>query len=219
MKLESTPFSLSNLEAAVGLAVASYPVAYGVYNYDSWKEEQDKKEKRKQMAAKKAAKAKAAAAKAKSKGTKKKKEKKAKANTADNTAEKYAKQVMKGQEKKAPKVDNSLVDVNFDGKSEEWFLSEATLKSAIEKPKPSADANDGASNESDEWFGRDVSESTVMAMVEEAETVLQEIAQQGGYLDNLSPPSPKRQVTSKKQVAAKKVFKKSGSFSSYLDSL
>ena len=125
---------------------------------------------------------------------------------------------MKGQEKKTPKVDNSPVDVNFDGKSEEWFLSEATLKSAIEKPKPSADANDGASKGS-EWFGRDVSESTVMAMVEEAETVLQEIAQQGGYLDNLSPPSPKRQVTSKKQVAAKKVFKKSGSFSSYLDSL
>ena len=218
MKLDSTPFSLSNLEAAVGLAVASYPVAYGVYNYDSWKEEQDKKEKRKQMAAKKAAKAKAAAAKAKSKGTKKKKEKKTKANTADDTAEKYAKQVMKGQEKKTPKVDNSPVDVNFDGKSEEWFLSEATLKSAIEKPKPSADANDGASKGS-EWFGRDVSESTVMAMVEEAETVLQEIAQQGGYLDNLSPPSPKRQVTSKKQVAAKKVFKKSGSFSSYLDSL
>ena len=209
MKLDSTPFSLSNLEAAVGLAVASYPVAYGVYNFDSWKEDQDKKEKKKRMAAKNVAKAKAAAAKDKGKGTKKKKEKKAK----DDTAEKFVKQVMKGQEKKAPKVDNSPVDVNFDGKSEEWFLSEATLKSAIDKPKPSADANEGASNES-EWFGRDVSESTVMAMVEEAETLLQ----QGGYLDNLSPPSPKRQVTSKKQVA-KKVFKKSGSFGSYLDSL
>ncbi len=214
MKIDSTPFSLSNLEAGVGLAVASYPVAYGVYNYDSWKEEQDKKEKKKQMAAKKAAKAKAAAAKAKAKGTPKKKktEKKAK----DDTAEKFAKQVMKGQEKKSPKVDNAPVDVNFDGKSEEWFLSEATLKSEIEKTKPQTAANGDASNES-EWFGRDVSESTVMAMVEEAEAV---IAQSGGYLDNLSPPSSKRQVTSKKQVAAKKIFsKKSGSFGSYLDSL
>ncbi len=215
MKIDSTPFSLSNLEAGVGLAVASYPVAYGVYNYDSWKEEQDKKEKKKQMAAKKAAKAKAkaAAAKAKAKGTPKKKAEK---KTKDDTAEKFAKQVMKGQEKKAPKVDNSPVDVNFDGKSEEWFLSEATLKSEIEKtkPQPAAAANGDASNES-EWFGRDVSESTVMAMVEEAEAV---IAQSGGYLDNLSPPSSKRQVTVKKQ-AVKKEFKKSGSFGSYLDSL
>mmetsp|Transcript_12710 Transcript_12710/g.18214 ORF Transcript_12710/g.18214 Transcript_12710/m.18214 type:complete len:430 (-) Transcript_12710:279-1568(-) len=221
MKIDSTPFSLSNLEAGVGLAVASYPVAYGLYNYNSWKEEQESKEKRAKMAAKKAAKAKAkaAAAKAKAKGTPKKKktEKKGK----DDTAEKFAKQVMKGQEKKSPKVDNSPVDVNFDGKSEEWFLSEATLKSEIEKtkPKPPATADGDASSES-EWFGRDVSESSVMALVEEAETVLQ-VAQQGGYLDNLSPPSTKRQVTSKKQVAAKKAFsKKSGSsFGSYLDSL
>ena len=220
MKIDSTPFSLSNLELGAGLAVASYPVAYGVYNYDSWKEDQQKKEKRAKMAAKKAAKAKAkaAAAKAKAKGTpKKKKEKKAK----DDTAEKFAKQVMKGQEKKSPKVDNSPVDVNFDGKSEEWFLSEATLKAEIEKSKPTpADANEDASNES-EWFGRDVSETTIMAMVEEAETVMQEIAQQGGYLDNLSPPSSKRPVTSKKQMTAKKPVsnKKSGSFGSYLDSL
>eukprot|EP00577_Skeletonema_sp_RCC1716_P011417 CAMPEP_0113389808 /NCGR_PEP_ID=MMETSP0013_2-20120614/9823_1 /TAXON_ID=2843 ORGANISM="Skeletonema costatum, Strain 1716" /NCGR_SAMPLE_ID=MMETSP0013_2 /ASSEMBLY_ACC=CAM_ASM_000158 /LENGTH=428 /DNA_ID=CAMNT_0000272907 /DNA_START=87 /DNA_END=1376 /DNA_ORIENTATION=+ /assembly_acc=CAM_ASM_000158 len=219
MKLDTTPFSLSNLEAGVGLAVVSYPIAYGVYNYDSWKEEKDKKEKKAQMAAKKAAKAKAkaAAAKAKAKGTPKKKEKK---EAKDDTAKKFVKQVMKGEEKKSPKVDNAPVDVNFDGKSEEWFLSEATLKAAIEKPKPSADASVDTSNES-EWFGRDVSESKIVALVEEAETILmQEIAQQGGYLDNLSPPTSKGQVTSKKQVAAKKrEYKKSGSFGSYLDSL
>jgi len=58
--------NLSNLEAAVGLGVLSYPLAYSYYNYESYKEEQAAKEKKAKMAAKKAAKA--AAAK-KGKGT------------------------------------------------------------------------------------------------------------------------------------------------------
>jgi len=219
MKLETTPVSLSTLEAGVGLAVASYPLAWGLYNFESWQEEQEKKEKKAQMAAKKAAKAKAAAAK----GTKKKQEK----DAQDGTTEK-SKKVMKGQEKKKD-IDTSQVDVNFDGKSAEWFLSETTLTAAIEGKKPvetkieetkepPADANGNVSNGS-EWFGRDVSESSVMALAEEAEAVIK----QGGYLDNLSLTASTQQGVSKKPVAKKKswvVSNKSGSSgSSYLDSL
>ena len=196
MQIQSTPFSLSNLEAGVGLAAVSYPLAYGLYNYESWKEDEDKKIKKAKMAAKKAAKAKAAAANKAKGATKKNKKEKA---TKKSTEKKKPKPVMKGQEtKKSPKktgVDESQVNGN--------------VSNTV--------TNGDASNES-EWFGRDVSESTVMAMVEEAESVvMQDRAQQGGYLDNLSPPSVKQQVikVSKKKV----VSKKSSSFSSYLDSL
>jgi hypothetical protein len=230
MKLEANSVSVSSLEAAVGLAAVSYPLAWGLYNFESWQEEQEKKEKKAQMAAKKAAKAKAAAAK----GTKKKGEKEAAAG-----AEK-PKKVMKGQDTK--KFDESQVDVNFKGNSAEWFLSETALSAKIEGAKtvqteveetkkeetnmevteePPADAKGDASNGS-EWFGRDVSESSVMALVEEAETiVMQERAQQGGYLDNLSSPTPSQQVVSKKQVLKKKSWPVQGgkSFGGYLDSL
>ena len=265
-KLESTSFSLSNMEAAVGLAVVSYPVAYGVYNYESWQEEEDKKLKKAQMAAKKAAKAKGEA-KAKSKGTPKKKEKEA----SDGNK---SKQVMKGQEaKKSP----TEVDVNFDGKGAEWFLSETALISKMDdtknkeppkakaeteaeeqwwKVKPSetvvgSDANGNdqpadatADTSGSEWFGRDVSESTIMALIEDAEAVVMQQGgyldnlsrsqasaslpppprqqQQGGYLENLSRPPPQRQGQGgyldnlPRQAVSKKT---SGSFGSYLDSL
>ncbi|KAL7490237.1 hypothetical protein ACHAW6_015987 [Cyclotella cf. meneghiniana] len=50
----ATTLSLSNIEAAVGLAALSYPVAYAYYNYESWQEEQEKLAKKRMMAAKKA---------------------------------------------------------------------------------------------------------------------------------------------------------------------
>lgn len=226
MKLESTSLSLSNLEAGIGLAVASYPLAYGLYNYESFREEEEKKLKKAQMAAKKA---KAAAAKkAKAKGSPKKKEKKA------TTVEK-SKPTMKGQETKKPPIDTSTVDVNFDAASKEaeWFQSETALMSKIEndnekepefewwKNKETSLVEeatpaevDGDSSKGTDWFGRDVSETAVMEL-------MQEVQQQGGYLDGLSksqssqagsPPPYKR-----KQAASKK--KSSSSFSSYLDSL
>ena len=238
MKLESAPLSLSNLEVIAGLAVASYPVGYGLYNFESWQEEKQAKVKKAQMTAKKAAKAKAAAAAKKAKGAPMQKNEKGGKDTT-----KKSKQVMKGQE--AKNSDESLVDVNFDGKSEEWFLSETTLNAKIKKPKikkktnvddaetldeaieayievakieeteaPPADSNGDASNGS-EWFGRDVSESAIMELVEEAEVVMQEIAQQRGYLDNLSPPTPKGQVVIKKS----RPVQKGNSFGGYLDSL
>ena len=226
MKLERTKLSLSNLEAGIGLAVASYPLAYGLYNYESFREEEEKKLKKAQMAAKKA---KAAAVKkAKAKGSPKKKEKKA-------TNVDKSKPTMKGQETKKPPIDTSTVDVNFDAASKEaeWFQSETALMSKIENdeekepefewwkknketspaeeatPADVADDTKGA-----EWFGRDVSETAVMEL-------MQEVQQQAGYLDGLSksqssqgasPPPYKR-----KQAASKK--KSSSSFSSYLDSL
>ena len=225
MKLESTSVSLSNLEAGIGLVTISYPVAYGLYNYESFREEEEKKLKKAQMAAKKA---KAAAAKkAKAKGSPKKKEKKA---TNDKS-----KPTMKGQETKKPPIDASVVDVNFDAASKEaeWFQSETALMSKIENDKekepefewwknketsPAEEATpaevDGDSSKGTEWFGRDVSETAVMEL-------MQEVQQQGGYLDSLSksqssqagsPPPYKRT-----QSASKK--KSSSSFSSYLDSL
>ena len=223
--IESTSLSLSNLEAGIGLAVASYPLAYGLYNYDSFREEEEKKLKKAQMAAKKA---KAAAAKkAKAKGSPRKKEKKT------TTIEK-SKPTMKGQETKKPPIETSTVDVNFDAvsKEAEWFQSETALMSKIEdkekesefewwKNKETSPAEAAApaevvddSNKGTEWFGRDVSETAVMEL-------MQEVQQQGGYLDSLSksqssqagsPPPYKR-----KQAATKK--KNSSSFSSYLDSL
>lgn len=227
MKLiESTSLSLSNLEAGIGLAVASYPLAYGLYNYESFREEEEKKLKKAQMTAKKA---KAAAAKkAKAKGSPKKKEKKA-TNSVDKS-----KPTMKGQETKKPPIDTSTVDVNFDAASKEaeWFQSETALMSKIEdkekepefewwKNKETSPAEaatpaevDGDSSKGTEWFGRDVSEAAVMEL-------MQAVQQQGGYLDSLSksqssqagsPPPYKR-----KQAATKK--KNSSSFSSYLDSL
>ena len=229
MKLESTSLSLSNLEAGIGLAVASYPLAYGLYNYESFREEEEKKLKKAQMAAKKA---KAAAAKkAKAKGSPKKKEKK----TTTVEKSKKSKQTMKGQETKKPPIDASVVDVNFDAASKEaeWFQSETALMSKIENDKEKEpefewwknketslveEATpaevDGDSSKGTEWFGRDVSETAVMEL-------MQEVQQQGGYLDSLSksqssqgaspPPYKRKQATSKK--------KSSSSFSSYLDSL
>ena len=87
---------LNNLEAAAGLAVVTYPLAYGLYNYESYQEEQAAKLKRKKMAAKKAAKAKAAAAKKAAKGTSKK------GGEAKGAAKKKkaSKKAMKGQEMK-----------------------------------------------------------------------------------------------------------------------
>jgi hypothetical protein len=226
MKIEKTSLSLSNLEAGIGLVTISYPVAYGLYNYESFREEEEKKLKKAQMAAKKA---KAAAAKkAKAKGSPKKKEKKT------TTVEK-SKPTMKGQETKKPPIDASVVDVNFNAASKEaeWFQSETALLSKIENKKekepefewwknketsPAEEATpaevDGDSSKGTEWFGRDVSETAVMEL-------MQEVQQQGGYLDSLSksqssqsasPPPYKR-----KQAASKK--KSSSSFSSYLDSL
>jgi hypothetical protein len=224
MKIEKTSLSLSNLEAGIGLVTISYPVAYGLYNYESFREEEEKKLKKAQMAAKKA---KAAAAKkAKAKGSPKKKEKKA---TNDKS-----KPTMKGQETKKPPIDASVVDVNFDAASKEaeWFQSETALMSKIENDKekepefewwknketsPAEEATpaevDGDSSKGTEWFGRDVSETAVMEL-------MQEVQQQGGYLDSLSksqssqagsPPYKRKQAASKK--------KSSSSFSSYLDSL
>jgi hypothetical protein len=45
--------SLSNIEAAIGVAALSYPAAYAYYNYESWQEEQEKLAKKKTMTAKK----------------------------------------------------------------------------------------------------------------------------------------------------------------------
>lgn len=59
----ATTLSLSNIEAAIGVAALSYPVAYAYYNYESWQEEQEKLAKKKMMAAKKSAKAKQGASK------------------------------------------------------------------------------------------------------------------------------------------------------------
>ncbi|KAL7504691.1 hypothetical protein ACHAXN_002282 [Cyclotella atomus] len=49
----ATTLSLSNIEAAIGVAALSYPAAYAYYNYESWQEEQEKLAKKKMMAAKK----------------------------------------------------------------------------------------------------------------------------------------------------------------------
>jgi hypothetical protein len=64
--IQATNINLSNLEGGVGLAVLSYPVAYGYYKYESWWEEQEMKERKAKIAAKNAAKAGAAK---KAKGT------------------------------------------------------------------------------------------------------------------------------------------------------
>ena len=64
--IKATNINLSNLEGGVGLAVLSYPVAYGYYQYESWLEEKEMKERKAKIAAKNAAKAGAAK---KAKGT------------------------------------------------------------------------------------------------------------------------------------------------------
>lgn len=96
----ATTISLSNLEAVVGLAAASYPLAFAKYNFDSWQEEQEKEEKKKMMAAKKAKTA--AVDKKKPKGTAKKE----KAAVASGEGEDAGtappkKAAMKGQEAKS----------------------------------------------------------------------------------------------------------------------
>jgi hypothetical protein len=58
--IQPTNVNLSNLEGGVGLAVLSYPVAYGYYQYNSWWEEQETKARKAKIAAKNAAKAGAA---------------------------------------------------------------------------------------------------------------------------------------------------------------
>ena len=58
--IQPTNVNLSNLEGGVGLAVLSYPVAYGYYQYNSWWEEQETKARKAKNAAKNAAKAGAA---------------------------------------------------------------------------------------------------------------------------------------------------------------
>lgn len=93
----ATTLSLSNIEAAIGLAALSYPVAYAFYEYESWQEEQEKLAKKKMMAAKKAAKAKAA-----SKGTSKKGDTTTAAASRDD-AKSSKKQAMKGEVAKAKK--------------------------------------------------------------------------------------------------------------------
>ena len=50
--IQSTNIQLSNLEAALGVVVLSYPLAYSYYNYESFIEEKEKAAKKAQLAAK-----------------------------------------------------------------------------------------------------------------------------------------------------------------------
>jgi hypothetical protein len=95
----ATTLSLSNIEAAIGVATLSYPVAYAFYNYESWQEEQEKAAKKKMMAAKKKAKTKAA-----SKGTVTKGGATAAAAVA-NDVKASKKPAMKGEVAKPSKVE------------------------------------------------------------------------------------------------------------------
>ena len=93
----ATTLSLSNIEAAIGVAAISYPIAYAFYNYESYAEEQEKLAKKRMMAAKKKA-------KSVSKGTVKKGETYNDINNSDAKASK--KKAMKGEiskDKKAKK--------------------------------------------------------------------------------------------------------------------
>ena len=95
----TTMLTLSNIEAAIGVAALSYPVAYAFYNYESYQEEQEKLAKKKMMAATKAKKAKQAA----SKGTTMEGE--ASASTKDVKAKKP---VMKGEVAKSNNIEKQF---------------------------------------------------------------------------------------------------------------
>mmetsp|Transcript_12399 Transcript_12399/g.24994 ORF Transcript_12399/g.24994 Transcript_12399/m.24994 type:complete len:518 (+) Transcript_12399:206-1759(+) len=124
---KTTTISLSNLEAAVGLAVASYPLAYGYYNYESYLEEREKLAKKKAMEAKK----KAAAEKAKAAA------KTDKPAAAAAKKEKPAKKEPVAAAAPAPsKTDGEAMDGEFS-----W--SETELASILEK-KPKAKAAEPA---------------------------------------------------------------------------
>lgn len=60
VSVKPTSISFSNLELGAAAVVASYPLGFGLYNYEQRKEEEAAALKKKQMAAKKAAKAAAA---------------------------------------------------------------------------------------------------------------------------------------------------------------
>ena len=60
VSVKPTSISFSNLELGAAAVVASYPLGFGLYNYEQRKEEEAAALKKKQMAAKRAAKAAAA---------------------------------------------------------------------------------------------------------------------------------------------------------------
>eukprot|EP00956_Cyclotella_meneghiniana_P021991 scaffold40827_cov88-Cyclotella_meneghiniana.AAC.2 len=121
----ATTLTLSNIEAAIGVAAISYTVAYAFYNYESYAEEQEKLAKKRMIAAKKKA-------KSASKGAVKKGE---------------ASTDVKGSDAKAPKKKAMKGEISKDKKAKKPFPKKPILQSEQEEATVAPNAMTEALNE------------------------------------------------------------------------
>jgi len=202
--IQATNVNLSNLEGGVGLAVLSYPVAYGYYKYESWWEEQEMKERKAKIAAKNAAKAGAAK---KAKGTPNKESKVVKAEDGTKPPP------LKGQAtkkdgpgdkslptKKTTTAESEKVSIEDRVAAEMLDSQRATIVAATTAKQQSELQAELQSNEAEGNSDVNEMEQLIASAAELSES--KNSAPGGGYLDNLANISPMNTTPSPQPISA-----------------